>query len=322
MRHRLGLLVLPILLSWSGWSLAADFPTRPITVVVPQTTGGTNDIVGRMVSQKLAEVMGASVVVENKPGAGGNIGTSYVAEASKDGHTLMLTVSSAQAINPWLYKSPGFDPVKDFTPIALIGAVPNVLVVHPSFPAKTLKEFFETVKSKPARYYQYASAGNGTLNHLLGEMLGNYAGVSLQHVPYKGVAPAINDVLGGQVPIAFATPASVLQHIRSGKLIALGVSTPQRSPSLPQVPAIGELLPGYSGSLWIAMYAPRGIPSDIEAQLQAAMKKALENPDLKEKLTSQGVELSNATPAQLASLLQEDLARWSKTVKESGATID
>jgi len=261
-------------------------------------------------------------VVENKPGAGGNIGTSYVAKAPKDGHTLMLTVSSAQAINPWLYKSPGFDPVKDFTPIALIGAVPNVLVVHPSFPAKTLKEFFETVKSKPARHYQYASAGNGTLNHLLGEMLGSYAGVSLQHVPYKGVAPAINDVLGGQVPIAFATPASVLQHIRSGKLIALGVSTPQRSPSLPQVPAIGELLPGYSGSLWIAMYAPRGIPSDSETQLQAAMKKALENPDLKEKLTSQGVELSNATPAQLASLLQEDLARWSKTVKESGATID
>jgi len=136
------------------------------------------------------------------------------------------------------------------------------------------------------------------------------------------VAPAINDVLGGQVPIAFATPASVLPHIRAGKLVALGVSTPQRSPSLPQVPAIGELLPGYSGSLWIAMYAPRGISADIEAQLQAAMKKTLEQADLKEKLVAQGVELSNATPAQLASLLQEDLARWSKTVKESGATID
>lgn len=322
MRLRLGLLALPWLLSCGLTAQAADYPTRPITVVVPQATGGTNDIVGRMVSQKLAEVMGASVVVENKPGAGGNIGTAYAAKAPKDGHTLMLTVSSAQAINPWLYKTPGFDPVKDFTPLSLIGAVPNVLVVHPSFPAKTLKEFIDLLKTKPARHFQYASAGNGTLNHLLGEMLGSYAGVSLQHVPYKGVAPAINDVLGGQVPIAFATPASVLQHIRSGKLVALGVSTPQRSPSLPQIPAIGELLPGYSGSLWIALYAPKGIPSDVESLLQNAMKKVLDAADLKDKLVAQGVELANATPAQLATLLQEDLVRWSKTVKESGATID
>lgn len=322
MRLRLGLLALPWLLSCGLTAQAADYPTRPITVVVPQATGGTNDIVGRMVSQKLAEVMGASVVVENKPGAGGNIGTAYAAKAPKDGHTLMLTVSSAQAINPWLYKTPGFDPVKDFTPLSLIGAVPNVLVVHPSFPAKTLKEFIDLLKTKPARHFQYASAGNGTLNHLLGEMLGSYAGVSLQHVPYKGVAPAINDVLGGQVPIAFATPASVLQHIRSGKLVALGVSTPQRSPSLPQIPAIGELLPGYSGSLWIALYAPKGISSDVESLLQNAMKKVLDAADLKDKLVAQGVELANATPAQLATLLQEDLVRWSKTVKESGATID
>ena len=204
MRHRLGLLVLPILLSWSGWSLAADFPTRPITVVVPQATGGTNDIVGRMVSQKLAEVMGASVVVENKPGAGGNIGTSYVAKASKDGHTLMLTVSSAQAINPWLYKRTGFDPVADFAPVAPIGVVPNVLVVHPSFPANTMREFIERARTaKPP--YQYASAGNGSLNHLLGAMLNQAAQLQLGHVPYRGVAPALNDVLGGQIPMAFAS---------------------------------------------------------------------------------------------------------------------
>lgn len=322
MRVRLALCSLPLWLSLAVSSQAADYPSRPITVVVPQATGGTNDIVGRLVAQKLGEVMAASVVVENKPGAGGNIGTSHVAKSAKDGHTLMLTVSSAQAINPWLYKAPGFDPVKDFTPIGLIGAVPNVLVVHPTFPAKSLKEFIDLLKSKPARHFQYASAGNGTLNHLLGEMLGSYVGVPMQHVPYKGVAPAINDVLGGQVPIAFATPASVLQHIRSGKLVALGVSTPQRSPSLPQTPAIAEMLPGYSGSLWIALYAPRGIPGEVETLLQTATKKALDMPDLKEKLTAQGVELANATPAQLATLLQEDLARWSKTVKESGATID
>jgi tripartite-type tricarboxylate transporter receptor subunit TctC len=290
-------------------------------MVVPQAVGGTNDIVGRIVAQKLGEVLGGSVVVENRPGAGGNIGTAYVSKAAKDGYTLNFTVSSAQAINPALYRNPGFDPVKDFVPISLVGAVPNVLVVHPSFPAKNLKEFIEVAKAKPG-FYQYASAGNGTLNHLLGEMLAGYAGVKLQHVPYKGIAPALNDVLGGQVQIAFATPAAVLQHIRSGKLVALGVSSPQRSPSLAGVPAIAETLPGYTGILWIALYAPRGVPADIEARLVEAMKKVLDAQDVKDKLVAQGVELSNSTPAQLAQLLNEDLARWSKIVRESGATID
>ena len=300
---------------------AADYPARPITMIVPQAPGGTNDIVGRSVAQKLGEVLGGTLVVENRPGAGGNIGTAQAAKAPKDGYTLMMTVSSAQAINPALYKAPGFDPVKDFVPISLIGAVPNVLVINPALPARSLKEFIELTKARP-KFYPYASAGNGTLNHLLGEMLGAYAGVQLQHVPYKGVAPALNDVIGGQVLIAFATPASVLQHIRSGRLLALGVSGPTRSPSLPEVPAIAELLPGYSGTLWIALYAPRGIPAEIEAQLQAAMKKALDSQDLKDKLVSQGVELSNASPAQLAALLLEDMARWSKIVKESGASVD
>ena len=304
-----------------GAAAAADYPTRPIIMMVPQNVGGTNDIVGRIVAQKLGEVLGGSVVVENRPGAGGNIGTAQAAKAPRDGYSLMMTVSSTQAINPALYKNPGFDPVRDFTPISLIGAVPNVLVVNPAFPARTLKEFIEVTRAKP-KFYQYASAGNGTLNHLLGEMLASYAGVQLQHVPYKGIAPALNDVIGGQVPIAFATPASVLQHLKSGRLVALGVSTPLRSPNLPGVPAIAELLPGYGGSLWIALYAPRGIPQEIEGQLQAAMKKVLELPDLKEKLVAQGVELTNATPAQLATLLREDLARWAKIVRESGATVD
>ena len=302
-------------------AVAADFPTRPVTMVVPQAVGGTNDIIARLVALKLGETLGSSVVVENRPGAGGNIGTAYASKALRDGYTLMMTVSSAQAINPALYKSVGFDPVKDFTPISLVGAVPNVLVVNPAFPAKTLKEFIEVTKAKP-KFYQYAPAGNGTLNHLLGEMLASYAGVQLQHVPYKGIAPALNDVIGGQVPIAFATPASVLQHIKAGKLVALGVSSPARSPNLPGVPAIAETLPGYGGILWIALYAPRGIPADIEAALQNAMKKVLDTQDMKEKLVAQGVELSTATPAKLATLLNEDLARWSKIVRESGATVD
>ncbi|MEY4726123.1 MAG: putative extracytoplasmic binding receptor, partial [Pseudomonadota bacterium] len=180
------------------------YPSRPILMVVPQAAGGTNDIVGRIVSQKLGEVLNTAVAVENRPGAGGNVGTQFAAKANKDGYTLLMTISSSQAINPALYKNPGFDPVKDFKPVSLIGSVPNVLLAHPDFPAKSMKDLIQMAKAKPG-HYQYASAGNGTLNHLLGEMLNSMAGIDLQHVPYKGVAPALNDVLGGQLPLVFAS---------------------------------------------------------------------------------------------------------------------
>jgi tripartite-type tricarboxylate transporter receptor subunit TctC len=307
-------------LPWS-LALAADYPSKPVTLIVPQAAGGTNDIVGRLVAQKLGEVLPGTVVVENRPGAGGNIGTVAAAKAPKDGHTLLMTISSAQAINPAVYKNPGFDPVKDFTPLALVGSVPNVLVVNPSFPAKTLEEFLKIVKAKPGQY-PYASAGNGTLNHLLGEMLNSMAGLKLQHIPYKGVAPAMTDVIGGQVPMAFASLPSVLQHLKAGRLIALGVSSPARSPVLPTVPAIGELVPGYSGTLWVGLFGLRGVKPEIETQLQEAMKKVLAAPDLQDKLQAQGVELASATPAQFATLLQEDIARWARIVKESGAMLD
>jgi tripartite-type tricarboxylate transporter receptor subunit TctC len=302
-------------------ALAAEFPNKPITVIVPQASGGTNDIVGRLVAQKLAELLPGTVVVENRPGAGGNIGTVVAAKAPKDGHTLLMTISSAQAINPAVYKNPGFDPVRDFTPLALIGSVPNVLVVNPAFPAKNLQDFLKLVKSEPAKY-QYASAGNGTLNHLLGEMLNSMAGVKLQHIPYKGVAPAMTDVIGGQVPMAFASLPSVLQHLKAGRLVAIGVSSPARSPVLPDVPAIGEQVSGYSGTLWVGLFGVRGVSAEIEAKLQDAMRRVLAAPDTQEKLQAQGVELANATPAQFAAILQEDIARWARIVKESGAMID
>lgn len=314
-------LVTPLLLAGLSAAAIADYPSKPITVVVPQAAGGTNDIVGRLVAQKLGEVLPGNVVVENRPGAGGNIGTVAVARGAKDGHTLLMTISSAQAINPAVYKNPGFDPVKDFTPLALVGSVPNVLVVNPAFPAKTLAEFLKLVKSEPGKY-QYASAGNGTLNHLLGEMLNSMAGVKLQHIPYKGVAPAMTDVIGGQVPMAFASLPSVLQHLKAGRLVAIGVSSPARSPVLPDVPTIGEQVPGYSGTLWVGLFGVHGVSPEIEAKLQDAMKKVLAAPDTQEKLQAQGVELANATPAQFAIILQEDIARWARIVKESGATID
>lgn len=289
---------------------------------MPQAAGGTNDIVGRLVGQKIGELMNASVVVDNRPGAGGNIGTQLVAKGPKDGYMLLMTISSSQAINPALYKNPGFDPVKDFKPVGLIGAVPNVLLVNPSFPAKDFNEFLKLARQKGANY-QYASAGNGTLNHLLGEMLNSMAGISLQHVPYKGVAPALNDVLGGQLPIVFASLPSALSHIKAGKLRALAVSGEKRSPVLPEVPAIAEAVPGYNGTLWIGLFAPAGVPPEVLATLQDATRKALAAKDLRDKLEQQGVEIAApTTPDQFSKLLQDDLAKWARIVKASGAAVD
>jgi len=302
------------------------YPSRPVVMLVPQAAGGTNDIVGRLVSQKLGEVLGGSVVVENRPGAGGNIGTQAAAKATKDGYTLLMTISSSQAINPALYKNPGFDPVKDFRPVSLIGAVPNVLLVHPSFPAKSVAELLALAKAQPGQY-QYASAGNGTLNHLLGEMLNSMAGVSIQHVPYKGVAPALNDVLGGQLPMLFASLPSSLAHIKAGKLRALAVSGATRSSVLPDVPTLAETLPGYNGTLWIGLFAPVGVPQEVFARLQDGMAKTLASKDLRAKLEQQGVELAGSpdkpvTPEQFSVLLAEDIAKWARIVKSSGAAVD
>ncbi|WP_291914430.1 tripartite tricarboxylate transporter substrate binding protein [Limnohabitans sp.] len=300
----------------------ATYPQKPILMVVPQAAGGTNDIVGRLVSQKLSEVLGSPVAVENRPGAGGNIGTQFAAKAPKDGYTLLMTISSSQAINPALYKNPGFDPVKDFKPVALIGAVPNVLLAHPSFSGKTVQDLIATAKTKPGQL-QYASAGNGTLNHLLGEMLNSMAGIQLQHVPYKGVAPAMNDVLGGQLPFVFASLPASLSHIKAGKLKALAVSSPRRSPALPDVPALAESVPGYAGTLWIGLFSPAGVPAEVFAKLNDAMGKTLAAKDLRDKLEQQGVELAAPTsPEQFAALLNEDIVRWAQIVKSSGAAID
>jgi len=266
------------------------------------------------------------VVVENRPGAGGNIGTQAVAKAPRDGHTLLMTISSSQAINPALYRKPGFDPVKDFRPIGLIGSVPNVLLAHPGFAAKSVPELIAMARGRPDEF-RYASAGNGTLNHLLGEMLNSMAGIQLQHVPYKGVAPALNDVLGGQVPLLFGSLPSTLPHIQAGRLRALAVSGAARSPLLPDVPTIGETVPGYNGTLWVGLFAPEGVPAPVLAQLQDGMARALAAGDLRGKLEASGVELAGPAdrpvpPAQMAALLREDIAKWARIVKASGASLD
>lgn len=303
----------------SAWAQA--YPTKPIQMIVPQAPGGTNDAVARILGQKLSERLAQPVVVDNRPGAGGNIGTVLAGQAPKDGYTLLLTISSTQAINPWLYKKTGFDPVKDFTPVAPVGVVPNVLVVHPSFPAKTMKELVEMAKThKPP--YQYASAGNGSLNHLLGAMLNQAAGLQLGHVPYKGVAPALNDVLGGQIPMAFASLPSCIQHIKAGKLRALGVSSRKRSPYAPDIPAIAETLPGFAGELWVGLFVGAGVPDAIVRKLAQETEAAVASPDVLEKFATLGVEKLTGGPETLGTMLKTDLAQWKPIVTASGASVD
>lgn len=304
-----------------GNAHADTYPNKPVQMIVPQAPGGTNDIVARLVAADLSQRLGQQVVVENRPGAGGNIGTQTAARATPDGYTLLMTISSTQAINPSLYRSIPFDPVKDFEPIAPVATVPNVLVVNPAFPAKSLAELIAMAKAKPD-YYRFASAGNGTLNHLLGEMLNSMAGIKLEHVPYKGVAPALNDVLGNQVPMAFASLPSVLAHIKAGKVRALGVSSAKRSPFAPDIPAIGETVPGYSGDLWVGLFAVRGTPKDVTQKLATTMQAALADKTLRDKLAAQGAEVLTGTPQQFAGMLRTDIDKWAKIVKQSGAQVD
>jgi tripartite-type tricarboxylate transporter receptor subunit TctC len=305
----------------SGMVFAQSYPSKPISLVVPQTAGGTNDIVARLIAPAFGEAIGTSVVVENKPGAGGNIGTQGVARAPKDGYTLLLTINSAQAINPALYKNPGFDPINDFIPVYYIGATPYVLVSPPGSPYKTLADVVAAAKKKPGEL-SYASAGNGTISHLLGAMLNTSAGIDMQHIPYKGVAPAINDVLGGQVPLAFASLPSALNYIKAGKLQAIAISSAKRSSAAPEIPTIAETYPDCVGEVWVAIFAPIGTPADVIKKIQVAMEKVMAKPEVREKLAAQGLDLNPVTPSKLVILLKEELAKWSRIVKASGAQLD
>jgi len=322
MKNRLHQYLLALVFGLLTSQLAAQsYPSKPISLVVPQTACGTNDIVARLVAPAFGEAIGASVVVENRPGAGGNIGTQSVARSAKDGYTLLLTINSAQAINPALYKNPGFDPINDFVPLYYIGATPYVLVSPPGSPYKTLADVVAAAKKKPGEL-SYASAGNGTISHLLGAMLNTSAGIEMQHIPYKGVAPAINDVLGGQVPLAFASLPSALNYIKAGKLQAIAISSAKRSSAAPEIPTIAETYPDCVGEVWVAIFAPMGVSADVVKKVQAAMDKIMARPDVREKLIAQGLDLSPVPSAKLATLLKDELAKWVKIVKASGAQLD
>ena len=306
----------------AGLAAAQDrYPSKPVTIIVPQAPGGANDTIARIVAQKLTESLGQQFNVENRAGAGGNVGTAAAAKARNDGYTLMLTVNSAHVINPALYKSTGFDPVKDFEPITPVATAGYVLVANNAFPPKNVTELVAAAKAAPGRI-MIASAGNGTLNHLIGEMLGKATGIDMVHVPYKGAAAAVTDLVGGQVQVSVQSLPSAIGFIRSNRLKVLGVVNEKRVSALPDVPTIGESIPGFGSTPWYGLFAPAGTPKAVIAQLHAAVAKVLEAPDTREKLAAVGCEPYQSTPEQFAALIREDLPRWARIVKDSGATID
>jgi tripartite-type tricarboxylate transporter receptor subunit TctC len=307
---------------WSGSVRSADaYPSNLITILVPQAPGGANDIIARALGQKLATALGVAVIVDNKPGAGGNVGTAYVARQPKDGYTLLLNAQSVQTINPFLYRTVGFDPVKDFEPIMVVGVAPYLLAVNPSFPAKNLRELVALAKAQPGKI-NYASAGNGTVNHLLGEMLKMAAGIDIVHVPYRGAAAAATDVVAGQLPMTFGSFPGLMPFVRNGQLRVIGVCTEKRTQLAPELPTLAETIPGLYANAWYGLFAPAGTPREIVARLHSEIAKVMEAADMKERLAGLGVEAAPSTPEQLATLLRDDLGRWSKIVKESGARVD
>jgi tripartite-type tricarboxylate transporter receptor subunit TctC len=299
---------------------ADQFPSKNITLIVPLAPGGSTDSTARQVADKLRNVLGQSVIVDNRAGAGGNIGAAMVAKAPPDGYTLLMATST-HATNPSLYKTLPYDLQKDLTPVVQIAFIPNVLVVRGDFPAKTLEEFIKYVK-EAKELITYGSAGNGTSQHLSGSLFNNMAGGKMSHVPYKGGAPANADLLAGQISAVFAPLVEVLSYIETGRFKALGVTTKTRSPRLPNVPAIDEYLPGYEVVLWNGLFAPANTPPEIVNKLNAAVKKVLQEPDVEKGFAAQGTRLVGNSPAEFKQFVGTEVEKWARLVKISGAVVE
>ncbi len=301
---------------------AQSYPTKPITIIVPFSAGGTTDILARVVGLHMSATLGQPVIVDNRAGAGGNIGGQAAARANADGYTIFMGTVGTHAINQSLYKKMPFDPIKDFAPLSRVAMVPNLLVANPGQPYKSVKELIAYAKANPGKV-NFASAGNGSSIHLSGELFKQMTGVDMQHVPYKGSAPAVADLLGGQTSIMFDNMPSAIPHVKGGKLRALAVTTATRSPALPDVPTIAEAGgPGYEATSWFGLLAPTGTPPAVVAQLNAAILKALADPEVKKKLAEQGAEAHGETPDQFAAFIKSETAKWGKVVQASGASLD
>jgi tripartite-type tricarboxylate transporter receptor subunit TctC len=301
---------------------AQTYPDRPITLVVAFAPGGSTSIVARAVADRMSETLGQKMIIDNRPGAGGTIGTKAVAGSAPDGYTIALGYTGTLAIGPSLYSNAGYDPRKDFAPIGLIGNAPNSLVVHPSFPAKTLAELIAYAKANPGKV-NFGSAGVGTASHVSGEYFANAAGIKLIHIPYKGTGPALTDLIGGHIPMAFAPIPATHSNISAGTLRALAVTSTTRISLLPDVPTISEAgLTGFDASLYYGLVAPAGTPRPIVDKLNAALREALNSDDVKKRLITDGTNVTPSTPEEYAAFIDTDEAKWSKIVKASGAKGD
>jgi tripartite-type tricarboxylate transporter receptor subunit TctC len=309
-----------IVLTGIGGAMAQDYPTRPVRWVVPYPAGGSTDILARIIGQYLSERLGQQFVIENKPGGGNNIGTEAVVNATPDGYTLLL-VNPAHGINATLYPKLNFNFIRDIAPVAGIMRVPNVMEVNPEVPAKNVAEFISYAKANPGKI-NWASSGNGTSVHLSGELFKVMTGVQLTHVPYRGSAPALTDMISGQVQVMFDNMPSSVQHILGGKLRALAVTTAQRSPALPDVPTVAETVPGYEASAWFGMGAPKGTPSTIIEKLNKEINAALVDPKIKARLAELGGNtLLPGTPADFGKVIAEETEKWAKVIKSGGVTL-
>ena len=302
---------------------AADaYPAKPVRFVVAFPPGGGTDIIARSIAQKLAERIAQQVVVDNRPGAGGNIGTDMVAKSAPDGYTLLMGSAGPLAINASLFGKMPFDPIKDLAPVTLAASTPNVLVVHPALRAATLKELIALAKARPGEI-NFASSGHGTPAHLAGELFNLMAGVKMVHVPYKGAAPALADLLGGQVQIMFSTMPPALPHVRDGKLRALAVTSAKRSPAAPELPTVDETaLPGFEANTWHGVVVPAGTPGAIVARLNREIAAILNLPDVVERFSSQGAEALGSTPEEFAAYIKSETLKWAKVVRDSGAKAE
>ena len=306
----------------SGPALAQAWPAKPIKLIVPFPAGGGTDIIGREVAQKVAGATGWTIVVDNKPGSGGNLGVDATAKSPADGYTLVLGQTSNLAINPTLYSKLPYDPVKDLVPVSLVASAPLVIVVAADSPYKTLADVVAAARSKPLAL-NYATSGNGTVAHLATELFQRTAGVQLTHVPYKGAAQGATDLIGGQVQLYVSSVPTLIGHIKNGKMRALAVTSAKRADDLPQVPTIAESgYKGFDAVTWFGIAGPAKLPAEVVARLNAEINKALKTPDLLKKLSDQGADVAGSTPEQFAKLIRDDIARWGKVVKESGAKVD
>jgi tripartite-type tricarboxylate transporter receptor subunit TctC len=304
-----------------GAAVAQDYPVRPVKIIVPFPAGGSNDIIARIVAQKLAERSGQTFIVENRGGAGGNIGAEAVASAEADGYTLLLTAPPPLTINASLYKKLPFDPAKAFAPVALVASVPIVLVVNPSVAAKNVGELIALAKAKPGTL-NFGSSGIGSTNHLAGELLKTMAGIDIVHVPYRGAAPAMNDLLAGQIPFMFDNMPAVLPQVQGKAINAIAVAGAKRADALPDVPTVAETVPGFEASSWFGLVAPAKTQAPVLAKLSSELEIILKMPDVKKRLAELGAEPGTVFGPAFGQFMTDETTKWGKIIQASGATVD